>query len=121
MAVLIDRLFHCEGGKDMEETAEEKEAREAAEAEALKEKEAKDEEKAAKKAEKEAEKAAKDAERNRIDTITLKGVVLKGSQAEKTGTHSIHLTPSKIVNFVNGKAEVKADVEESLRASGYIE
>jgi hemolysin activation/secretion protein len=111
------------------ETPEEKAAREAKES---------DEAKAAQEAEQarflkeeadrtavaEAELEAKrlaDAERNKVDTVSIKGVVLKGNEAQRKGTHSIHLTPTRIVNFVDGKADVRADDERLLKSQGYIE
>lgn len=53
-------------------------------------------------------------------TITLKGVVLKGTDPQLKGSHTIHLG-SRIVSFHNGKADVTAEIEQALRNSGYIE
>lgn len=52
--------------------------------------------------------------------LELKGVVLKGWQDGREGTHSIHLK-KRIVSFVNGKANVAPELAEELQKAGYIE
>ncbi|MEC0136131.1 hypothetical protein P4H94_04415 [Paenibacillus macerans] len=52
--------------------------------------------------------------------LELKGVVLKGWQDGREGTHSIHLK-KRIVSFVNGKANVTPELAEELQKAGYIE
>jgi hypothetical protein len=62
-----------------------------------------------------------ETERNKAETVSIKGVVLKGTASQKVGTHSVHLTSAQIVNFIDGKAEVKEDVELALKNAGFIE
>ncbi|MUG26057.1 hypothetical protein GNQ08_27220 [Paenibacillus macerans] len=52
--------------------------------------------------------------------LELKGVVLKGWQDGREGTHSIHLK-KRIVSFVNGKTNVTPELAEELQKAGYIE
>ncbi|MMZ68871.1 hypothetical protein D1872_316170 [compost metagenome] len=52
--------------------------------------------------------------------IELKGVVLKGWQDGREGTHSIHLK-KRIVSFVDGKSDVTPELAEELKEAGYIE
>ncbi|MEK8215508.1 hypothetical protein [Paenibacillus sp. FSL L8-0463] len=62
------------------------------------------------------------SEQNEVQTveITLKGVVLKGTDSQKIGPHTLFIG-SRIVNFLDGKAEVQNDLAEELENGGYIE
>ncbi|GGF72933.1 hypothetical protein GCM10010912_17670 [Paenibacillus albidus] len=62
------------------------------------------------------------SEQNEVQTaeITLKGVVLKGTDSQKIGPHTLFIG-SRIVNFLDGKAEVQEDLAEELENGGYIE
>jgi hypothetical protein len=111
------------------ETPEEKEIREAKELEIKQATEA-EEQRIAKEAE--ALRIENEAEASRIQqeatelentpkTISLKGVVLKGTPSQMQGNHSIHLNASTNVVFVEGKANVSETLAEQLKSAGYVE
>jgi hypothetical protein len=54
------------------------------------------------------------------ETVELRGVVLKGADNFKKGTHSLHIG-NKIVTFVDGKADVLPDLAAELEKYGFIE
>lgn len=47
-------------------------------------------------------------------------VTLKGWEAEREGTHSIH-TKKGVFNFINGKASFSSVIATELREAGYVE
>ncbi|MEK3699350.1 hypothetical protein NYE33_20470 [Paenibacillus sp. FSL R10-2199] len=57
---------------------------------------------------------------SQIEVFNLKGVTLKGTDSQKTGPHTLFIG-SKIVNFVDGKADVQEGIAEELENGGYIE
>ncbi|QUL57565.1 hypothetical protein KDC22_14440 [Paenibacillus tritici] len=54
------------------------------------------------------------------EVINFRGVVLKGTDSQKIGPHTLFIG-SKIVNFVDGKADVQDDIAAELEDMGYIE
>lgn len=54
------------------------------------------------------------------EVVNLRGVVLKGTDSQKTGPHTLFIG-SKIVNFVDGKANVQDEIADELENAGYIE
>lgn len=54
------------------------------------------------------------------EKATLKGVVLKGDGSQKKGTHSLFIG-KRIVTFVDGKAELPADLADEVIKAGYAE
>ncbi|WP_391573863.1 hypothetical protein [Cohnella sp.] len=51
----------------------------------------------------------------------IRSVSLKGWAAARVGTHSAHVRTGLVVNFRNGIAEVKEEIETELREAGIIE
>lgn len=54
-------------------------------------------------------------------TLSLRGVVLRGPVNMRTGKHTAHISPTLIVKFTDGEANVSEDVETILREAGVIE
>lgn len=53
-------------------------------------------------------------------SVSLKGVVLKGTDSEKKGTHTI-FAYGGAVTFKDGKVDVAADLADKLISDGYAE
>jgi hypothetical protein len=54
------------------------------------------------------------------ETVSLRGVVLKGADNFKKGSHSVH-SGNGIVTFIDGKADVLPEVAAQLEKDGFIE